>query len=111
MLIRFTGRDDADVFFFVIRILHAIHMDNQQHGTQNTSYGMPPLFALNDAVFSEKCKRIVENKGGRFEREAVVLPLVDPVLFIVVLKAGPTQTASLYKMYNTPRAADRRAPR
>jgi hypothetical protein len=26
------------------------------------------------------------NKGGRFEREAVVLPLVDPVLFIVPLK-------------------------
>jgi hypothetical protein len=29
---------------------------------------------------------IVENKGGRFECEAVVLPLVDAVLFIVPLK-------------------------
>jgi hypothetical protein len=35
--------------------------------------------------FSEKCKRIVENKGGRFEREAAVLLLVDPVLFIVLV--------------------------
>ena len=36
--------------------------------------------------FSENCKRIVENKGVRFKREAVVPPLVDPVLFIVPLK-------------------------
>jgi hypothetical protein len=47
---------------------------------------MPPLFTLNNAVLAEKCKRIVENKGGRFEREAAVLPLVDPVLFVVPLK-------------------------
>ena len=61
-------------------------MDNQQYGAQGRSYGMPPLLAPNDTVFSEKRKRIVEDKGGRFEREAVVLPLVDPVLFIVPLK-------------------------
>ena len=60
-------------------------MDNQQHSAHGRSYGMPPLFALNNAVFSEKCKRIVENKGGRFKREAAVLPLVDPVLFIVLV--------------------------
>jgi hypothetical protein len=47
---------------------------------------MPPPFALDDAVFAERCIRIVEDKGGRFEREAVVLPLVDPVFFIVPLK-------------------------
>ena len=70
-------------------------MDNQQHSAQNRSYGMPPLLALHNAVFSEKCKRIVENKGGRFEREAVVLPLVDPVLFIVPLKPHAIQNVSL----------------
>ena len=47
---------------------------------------MPPLFALHDAIFAENCKGIVENKGGRLKREAVVLPLVDPVLFIVPFK-------------------------
>lgn len=47
---------------------------------------MPPLFALNNAVLAENYKRIVENKSGRFEREAIVLPPIDPVLFIVPLK-------------------------
>ena len=61
-------------------------MDNQQHRAQNRSNSMPPLFALNNSVPAEDCKRIVENKGRRFEREAFVLPLVDPVLFIVPLE-------------------------
>ncbi len=61
-------------------------MDNQQHSAQNRPDHMPPLFAVDNAVFSENCKRSMVNKGGRFEREAVVLPLVDPVLFIVPLK-------------------------
>jgi hypothetical protein len=83
-------------------------MNNQQHGAQSTSYGMPPLFAFNHAVLAEDCQRIVENTGGRFEREPVVLPPVDPVLFLV-----PPKPASLYKMYNTvviprPRGSGRR---
>ena len=77
-------------------------MDGQQHSAQSRSYGMPPLFALNNAVFSEKCKRIVENKGGRFERQAAVLSLVDPVLFIVPLEPH------CYTKCITRRAADRR---
>ena len=72
-------------------------MNNQQHSTQSRSNGMPPPFAFNNAVLAENYKRIVENKGGRFEREAIVPSLVDPVLF------RPTQTASLYKMYNMSR--------
>ena len=48
--------------------------------------GMPSLFALNNAVFSEKCKRIVENQGGRFKTRGRRASAVDPVLFIVPLK-------------------------
>src|SRR5271165_2381918 len=47
---------------------------------------MPPLFARNNTVLTENGKRIIKSKCSRFEREAVVLPLVDPVLFIVPLK-------------------------
>ncbi len=58
-------------------------MNNQQYGARSGSYGVPPLFALCDAVFSENCKGIVKNKRSRLKRQTVVLPLVDPVLFIV----------------------------
>ena len=34
-------------------ILQAIQMDNQQHSAHGRSYGMPPLFALNNAVFGK----------------------------------------------------------
>jgi len=61
-------------------------MNNQQHGARSGSYGVPPLFALCDAVFSENGKGIVKNKRSRLKRQAVVLPLVDPVLFIVPFK-------------------------
>jgi hypothetical protein len=47
---------------------------------------MPPPFARDDGVFSEKSERIVENKGRSFERDATVLTVVDPVLLIVLLK-------------------------
>ena len=30
-----------NVFFFVIRILHAVHMDNQQHSARNKTYKRP----------------------------------------------------------------------
>jgi hypothetical protein len=73
-------------------------MDNQQHRARSGSYGVPPLFTRNKAVLSEDYKRIIENKRGRFEREAVVLPLVDPGSF-----PHPSRTALLYKMYNTSR--------
>jgi hypothetical protein len=85
-LVCFARRDDADVFFFLIWRLHAIHMDNQRHSAQSSPYGIPPLFALNNAALAENSEWIVENKGGRFECEATVLPPVDPVLFIVPLK-------------------------
>jgi hypothetical protein len=61
-------------------------MNNQQHGARSGSYGMPPLFALRGAVFSENYKGIVKNKRSRLECQAVVFPLVDPVLFIGPLK-------------------------
>ena len=48
---------------------------------------MPPPFARDDGVFSEKSERIVENKDRGFERAAAVLPLVDPVLLTVRLKS------------------------
>jgi hypothetical protein len=47
---------------------------------------VPPLFALCDPVFSETCEGIVKNKRSRLKRQTVVLPLVDPVLFIVPFK-------------------------
>ncbi len=47
------------------------------------SYGVPPPFACHDPVVAENCVGIVENKRGGLEREAVVLLLVDPVLFTV----------------------------
>jgi hypothetical protein len=50
----------------------------------------------------EKRERIVENKCGRFELEAAVLPLVDPVLLIVPLK--PRRYT---RCINTPHVADR----
>jgi hypothetical protein len=53
---------------------------NRQDNTQSRSNGVPPLFAFNNAVFAENYKKIVEKKGGGFEREAIVRPLVDPVL-------------------------------
>ena len=71
-------------------------MNNQQHGARCGSYRVPPLFALCDAIFSENCKGIVKDKRSRLKRQAVVLALVDPILFIV-----PFKSHSLYKMYNT----------
>src|ERR1700726_4021716 len=44
-LIRFACRDDADGFFFVMFILQAINVDNQQQSACRHSYGVPPLFA------------------------------------------------------------------
>jgi hypothetical protein len=44
---------------------------------------MPSLFALCNALFPENGKGIVKNKRSRPERQAIVLPLIDPVLFIV----------------------------
>ena len=58
---------------------------------------MPTLFTVRDAIVSEHCKGIVKNKRSRLKRQAMVLALVDPVVFV-----GPIQTASLYKMDNTP---------
>jgi hypothetical protein len=58
-LISFAGRDDADRFFFVIFILHAIYVNNQQHCARCSSYGVPSLFAPHDAVPAENCVRIV----------------------------------------------------
>src|SRR5580658_7821113 len=52
-LVCFPGRDAADDFFFVILSLPSIKMHNQQHCARNGSYGVPPLFALCGAVFSE----------------------------------------------------------
>jgi len=85
-LISFAGRDDTDGFFFVIVILHAIRVDNQQERVCRHSYGVPPLFARHDAVLAEHCMRIVEHTGRALETEAVVFLFVDPVLFGVPFK-------------------------
>ncbi len=61
-------------------------MNNQQHSARSGAYSVPPLFAFCDAIFSENCKGIVKNKRSRLKRQAVVLALVDPVLFIVSFK-------------------------
>jgi len=94
-LISFAGRDDADVFFFVIFVLQAIDVDNQQQRAGRPSYGVPPLFARYDAVLAEDCMGIVEYKSRALKTEAVVFLFVDPVLF-----SRPIRTASLYKTYN-----------
>lgn len=38
-------------------------------------------------VFAEDDKRVVENSRGRFERQAVMLPLVDAVPFGIPFKS------------------------
>src|SRR5271165_2440911 len=76
-LISFAGRDDADAFFFVMFILQAIDVDNQQQRAGRTSYGVPPLFARHDAVLAEDCVGIVEHKSRALETEAGVFLFVD----------------------------------
>src|ERR1017187_7180301 len=49
-LTSFAGRDDADVFFFAICMLHTIHVDDQQHRPLYGSNDVPPLFAIHDAI-------------------------------------------------------------
>src|ERR1039458_6305218 len=78
-LISFAGRDDASGFFFAIFILHAISGDDQQQRSLYGSNGKPPLFASHDAILAEHCLGIVENQCRNLERDATVLPLVDPV--------------------------------
>ena len=72
-LISFAGRDDAYGFFFVMFILLAIRVYNQQHRARCGSYGVPPLFAHHDAVLAEDCLGIAENKRRALESEAAVL--------------------------------------
>jgi hypothetical protein len=48
---------------------------------------VPPLFAIHDAILAEDYVGIIENQRRTFERDATVLPLVDPVLFAVPLKS------------------------
>ena len=48
-LISFAGRDDANGFFFVMFILHAIDVDNQKQRARSHPYGVSPLFARHDA--------------------------------------------------------------
>ena len=61
----------------------------------------PPLFALNNAVFSEKCKRIVESKGGRFERQALCFRWLIPFFFIVPLKPHRYTKCITRRMWRT----------
>src|ERR1700689_4360035 len=71
-LISFAGRDDTDGFFFIMFILHAIDVSNQQHGAGCDSDGVPPLLTGHDAVFAEDYVGIVENKCRTLECEAIV---------------------------------------
>jgi len=92
-LISFSGRADADGFFFAIFILHAIYVDNQQDRLRCGSNGVPPLFARHDAILAEDCLGIVENECSGLECYATVLKLVNPVVAV-------HQIAPLYKLYN-----------
>src|SRR5580692_768015 len=65
-LISFARRDDADGFLFVIFILHTIHVDDQEHGTR---HGW-----------------IHENERRTLESDAIVLLLIEAVLFSVPFK-------------------------
>ena len=68
-------------------ILHAIYVDNQQHGPLGDSNGVPPLFANHDAILAEDYLGIVENERRTLESDATVLLLVDPVLLTVPFKS------------------------
>ena len=86
-LIRFAGRDNPDrIFFFVIFILHAIHVDDQQHSPVHSSNRVPTLFAIHDTICADDYARIIENKRCSFERDASVLFLVDPIFRTVPFK-------------------------
>src|ERR1700722_13122932 len=74
-LVSFAGPDDTDRFFFVMFILHAIDVNNQQPRAGCGPYAVPPLLAGHDAVLAENCIGIVENKCCALECEAVVFLL------------------------------------
>jgi len=86
MLTRPAGRDDADGFFFAMFTLRAIHRDYQQDGRLHGTNGVPPLFACDDSVLAEDGSRIVEYQRRAFEGDAIVFPLVAPVLLAVLFK-------------------------
>ena len=64
-LTSFAGRDDADDFFFTIFILHSVYVNVQQHSPFRGSHGVPPLFAIHNAIPVEDYVRIVENHSFR----------------------------------------------
>src|SRR5271165_6560150 len=83
-LISFPRRDDADDFFAIFLLL-PIYMDYQQYRLLNGFDGMPPLFAVDDAIFSEYYIWIVKDQGRARKRESV-LPLIGGVLFFAPFK-------------------------
>ena len=70
-------------------------MDDQEHGVACSSYGVPPLFAIDDAVLDEQVMGIVQNQCAELKCNAVVLFLVGSGSF-----PGPIQIASLYILYS-----------
>src|ERR1700722_16883176 len=95
-LVSFAGRDDTDRFFFVMFILHAIDVNNQQHRAGGGSYGVPPLLAGHDAVLA----KIVL---GSLKISAA-LSNARPSCFcwFVRFLSMSHSNASLYEMYNIP---------
>jgi len=62
--------------------LNAVSVDNQQDRRLRGADGVPPLFALLDAVFDEQQERIVEDPHVGFKSNAVLLP-ISAVLLLV----------------------------
>jgi len=60
-----------------------MYVDDQQHGRIYGSYGMPSLFAIDNAILQQHEMGVVQNRGRCLESDAGVFRLVDPVLFVV----------------------------
>ncbi len=68
-------------------MLHAIYVNDKQHCSFRGPNCVPPLLSIHDAIPAEECVRIIENQRSSFERDATVLPLVDPVLLAIPFKS------------------------
>jgi hypothetical protein len=63
-------------------VLRPIYVHHQEYGAFRGSYGVPPLFALHDAILAEDHVRVVEDKRRTHERETTVFLPVDLLLKI-----------------------------
>jgi hypothetical protein len=68
-------------------MLHAIRVDDQQHRPIGGSNGVPPLFAIHNAILAEDNVGIVKDQCRALERDATVSLLVDAVFSAVPLES------------------------